>query len=154
MEEPEHGVDLARLTIAISGFTWALSALYTQMSEQHDVAGVDISVIETLAMFGPTSNSRLARLLHMNQPSMARALDALDQRGLLKRERLPVDRRTVVNSLSDEGRVLADAIARDVEQARPFVFAGASGEQFRHFVEVMEGAAAGYTRYRESVSES
>ena len=52
----------------------------------------------------------LARDLETDAPSMTRALDRMEAKGLVVRERSTVDRRVVQIRLTDEGRRIADLV--------------------------------------------
>ncbi|MCE9673733.1 MarR family transcriptional regulator [Myxococcus stipitatus] len=54
----------------------------------------------------PLSTGALSRLADINDRSITGIMDRLEARGLVRRTRLPADRRTVLNELTPRGRTL------------------------------------------------
>lgn len=67
-------------------------------------------VLETLQQRGPVHQQELAEALGRSKAQMTAIIDALEGRGLVRRERHAVDRRFISVYLTDAGRImLADA---------------------------------------------
>jgi len=67
-------------------------------------------VLDTLEQRGPTHQQELAEALGRSKAQMTAIIDALEARGLVRRERHEVDRRFISVYLTEAGRVLlADA---------------------------------------------
>jgi DNA-binding MarR family transcriptional regulator len=58
--------------------------------------------------------SHLAERLDLSVPTIVRALDALERKGLLHRERSSADRREIQLTITDEG----DRVRQEIERAR------------------------------------
>jgi DNA-binding MarR family transcriptional regulator len=72
-------------------------------------AGDDLTLAETSALSrldrgGPATSSDLAKLDRISPQSMGATIAALEQRGLIERQRDPGDGRRIVLSVSDTGR--------------------------------------------------
>ena len=145
-DSQDTAMSLRRLTLAVVNLTSAVNGLMRTLGERHGLNDLDFQALAALTIVGTASNGQLVGLLNTNPGTVARILDKLDQRGLLERERPPEDRRTVLNSLSPEGRELTDAMAREMEMARTVLLAGATDEQVRVFVEVLELIGANRAR--------
>ena len=70
---------------------------------------VEYSLLLLILANGPLSPKRLAQALALSAPHLTLLLDRLQERGLLRRERSQVDRRSQNVVLTDEGQRLAQA---------------------------------------------
>ncbi|WUH98650.1 MarR family transcriptional regulator [Spirillospora sp. NBC_00431] len=80
-----------------------------------DVRG--LSMLLALELYGPSSQRRLIDLSGIDKSTMVRIIDELEDRGLVRRERAPQDRRAYSITLTGDGeRTLAAArrVAVDV----------------------------------------
>ena len=81
---------------------------------------VEYSLLMLILANGPLAPKRLAQALSLSAPNMSMLLDRLQERGLLRRERSQVDRRSQNVVLTGEGgRIAQDsaAAAAPMEQA-------------------------------------
>jgi DNA-binding MarR family transcriptional regulator len=67
-----------------------------------------ISAIGTLSKHGPMSAGELAACERVQPPSMTKVLASLEERGLVRREAHPTDRRQVIVGITDAGEALLD----------------------------------------------
>lgn len=67
-----------------------------------------ISAIGTLSKHGPMSAGELAACERVQPPSMTKVLASLEERGLVRREPHPTDRRQVIVGITDAGEALLD----------------------------------------------
>lgn len=70
---------------------------------------VEYSLLLLVLANGPLSPKKLAQALALSAPNMTLLLDRLQERGLLRRERSQVDRRSQNVVLTDEGHRIAKA---------------------------------------------
>ena len=68
-----------------------------------------LSALFTLNKYGPLSAGELANHERVQPPSMTKVLASLEERGLLRRDPHPSDRRQAVIAITDEGKVLLDS---------------------------------------------
>ena len=81
---------------------------------------VEYSLLLLVLANGPLSPKRLAQALALSAPNLTMLLDRLQDRGLLRRERSQVDRRSQNVVLTDEGLRIAQAraaVAAPMERA-------------------------------------
>lgn len=71
-----------------------------------------ISAMGTLKKHGPMSAGELAACERVQPPSMTKVLASLENRGLVRRETHPTDRRQVIVAITDEGLALLDSERR------------------------------------------
>ena len=67
-----------------------------------------LSAMNTLHKSGPMSAGELATCEKVQPPSMTKVLANLDERGLIRREAHPADRRQVVLSITESGAALLE----------------------------------------------
>ena len=71
-----------------------------------------LSALYTLSKYGPLSAGELANHERVQPPSMTKVLASLEQRGLLRRDAHPTDRRQAVIAITDEGTALLESERR------------------------------------------
>jgi DNA-binding MarR family transcriptional regulator len=71
-----------------------------------------ISAMATLAKRGPMSAGELAGCERVQPPSMTKVLANLEERGLVRRDAHPSDKRQAIISVTDEGRALLESERR------------------------------------------
>lgn len=99
-------------SVAIHLLRWARS-----VDPQTSLSPERLSVLSVLAFAGPKTVSELAEMELVSLPAISRILGALEDDGLLIRERLAEDRRRVQARITRRGRTLMDgARARRVER--------------------------------------
>ena len=86
-----------------------LQAADAQLAEQ-GLTYVQWLPLYKLLVCADTNSSALAKDLGMDPASITRALDRIEAKGLLRRERSTTDRRVVHLVLTDEGRAVAQKV--------------------------------------------
>jgi DNA-binding MarR family transcriptional regulator len=71
-----------------------------------------ISAMGTLCKHGPMSAGELASCERVQPPSMTKVLASLEDRGLVRREAHPTDRRQVIVAITEDGEALLDSERR------------------------------------------
>ncbi|WP_239067504.1 MarR family winged helix-turn-helix transcriptional regulator [Actinomadura bangladeshensis] len=77
------------------------------MNDELRPLGIDVrefTMLLALDMYGPSSQRRLIDLTGIDKSTMVRIIDALEHGGLVRRERVPEDRRAYAVMLTDDGR--------------------------------------------------
>ncbi|WP_224365541.1 MarR family winged helix-turn-helix transcriptional regulator [Hyalangium versicolor] len=77
-----------------------------ELDKQWDISSTQHNVIVWLGYDGPLQTGELSRRAQIHDKSITGVVDRLEKRGLIQRERSPEDRRTVIVTLTDEGRKL------------------------------------------------
>ena len=91
-------------------------ALFEQhVGRPHGLRKVEYSMLLLLLANAPLSPKRLAQALKLSAPSLSLLLDRLQDRGLLRRERSQVDRRSQNIVLTVQGGRIARASAASAE---------------------------------------
>jgi DNA-binding MarR family transcriptional regulator len=67
-----------------------------------------LSAMGTLAQHGPMSAGELAACERVQPPSMTKVLANLEERGLVRREQHPRDRRQAILAITDAGKTLLE----------------------------------------------
>lgn len=85
----------------------ALAAAHVDEAVQpFGLSASQYGVLDTLQQRGPTHQQELAEALGRSKAQMTAIIDALESRGLVRRERHEVDRRFISVYLTEAGRVL------------------------------------------------
>ena len=104
--------DLLGFHIARAGVT--TFALFEQhVGQPFGLRKVEYSLLLLVLANGPLSPKRLAQALALSAPNLTMLLDRLQDRGLLRRERSLLDRRSQNVVLTDEGQRIAQASAAE-----------------------------------------
>ena len=89
-------------------------ALFEQhVGQPFGLRKVEYSLLLLVLANGPLSPKRLAQALALSAPNLTMLLDRLQDRGLLRRERSLLDRRSQNVVLTDEGQRIAQASAAE-----------------------------------------
>ena len=83
---------------------------------EHGLTYVQWLPLYKLLLCADTNSSDLAKALGMDPASVTRALDRIEAKGLLRRERSTTDRRVVHLVLTDEGRSVATQVPKVLTQ--------------------------------------
>ena len=92
-----------------------MSSIRTQADAQlaeHDLTYAQWLPVFKISLCTTATVASLARDLETDPASMTRALDRLEVKGLVRRERSTTDRRVVHLTLTDEGQVVAARVPR------------------------------------------
>lgn len=96
---------------------------------EHDLTYVQWLPLYKLMLCAETTNAGLARDLGMDPASVTRALDRLEAKGMLRRERSTADRRMVRLVLTDAGRAVAVKVPQTLACVLNAHLAGFSHEE-------------------------
>jgi DNA-binding MarR family transcriptional regulator len=110
-----------------------LGGVGVQNSEGH--------LLSFLRSYSPAPISELIRVFGLKKSTMTSVLDRLEKRGLLRREAHPTDRRSYFVGITDEGRRLAEAVQRPVEELERRIRDEVDDEDLRGFQRVLESIA-------------
>lgn len=85
----------------------------------------------------PASPKQLAPLLGTDTAGMTRLLDRLEAKGLVRRERHPQDRRSIVIGLTDDGKALLPRLPPIFGRVTTRLFAGFTGDETQQVAELL-----------------
>jgi DNA-binding MarR family transcriptional regulator len=89
-----------------------LTRLIRNQRVDMSVTLTQISAMATLNKRGPMSAGELAAFEKVQPPSMTKVLANLEERGLVRRDAHPTDKRQAIISVTDEGRALLESERR------------------------------------------
>lgn len=118
-----------------------LSSILQQADAQlaeHDLTYVQWLPLYKLLLNSDTRSTCLARDLGMDPASVTRALDRIEAKGLLRRERSTTDRRRVELVLTEQGRAVAAQVPEVLCNVLNAHLAGFSGEECEQLVSMLQ----------------
>lgn len=89
--------------------------LFEKRMRKLELRPVDFTVLSLLKANPHINQKRLSRAINVSPPNLATLLDRLQQRGLLMRERNPLDRRSQTLALTDAGKRLCSKAEKTVK---------------------------------------
>jgi DNA-binding MarR family transcriptional regulator len=114
-------------------------AVRAQINERLSPQGLTTLQYTTLSVLGsrgqPLSNAQLARRAYMTPQAMIEVLNALEAKGLIRRDPHPNHRRVYPASLTDEGRRVLTVCDASVEEMEEEMLAGLEPSQREAFAE-------------------
>ena len=118
--------DAHEVAAALRVATGRLYRRLKQLSTDQDLSLAESSTLSRLERGGPASSSELARHDRISPQSMGVTVAALEDRGLIERDRDPQDGRRIVLSITESGR----RTVHDKRGARTEQIAAALGTGF------------------------
>ncbi len=121
----------------------AIMPLFDARMEQYALRAVDFSVLTLINANPSLTQRRLAQAVNVSPPNMATLLDKLEQRGLLLRQRNPLDKRSQTLVLTTEGARLcakAETTASELETQATAMLSDAERAQLLHLLQKIYGA--------------
>jgi DNA-binding MarR family transcriptional regulator len=97
----------------------SIMPLFAERMEQYELRTVDFSVLSLLEANPNITQKRLSRAINVSPPNLAILLDRLEERGLLARQRNPLDKRSQTLALTPAGSRLctrAEKTAGELER--------------------------------------
>ena len=114
-------------------------AVRAQINERLRPNGLTTLQYTTLSVLGsrgqPLSNAQLARRAYMTPQAMIEVLNALEEKGLIRRDPHPNHRRVYPASLTDDGRRVLEICDASVEEMEEEMLAGLDPAQRELFAE-------------------
>jgi DNA-binding MarR family transcriptional regulator len=108
---------------------------FHERMKKFELRAVDFSVLSLLSANPNITQKRLSKAVNVSPPNLAILLDRLEERGLVMRQRNPLDKRSQTLVLTGEGTKLcgrAEKTATDLEmQATSMLSDGERGELLR-----------------------
>ncbi|APE49417.1 MarR family transcriptional regulator [Delftia sp. HK171] len=117
-----------------------LSSILQQADAQlaeHELTYVQWLPLYKLLLCSDATNAGMARDLGLDPASITRALDRLESKGMLRRERSTVDRRVVKLVLTDEGRAMAAKVPQVLSSVMNAHMAGFSHDESRQLLDML-----------------
>lgn len=121
--------------------------------QPHGVSPSQEAVLEALAAHGPQHQQELATRLSRSKAQLTALAEALESKGLVRRERPAADRRFVTVTLTEAGRALLAVVEPARARAVAELMGGLEGKQRRRLVEACEALVAQLAPAPEPVPE-
>lgn len=103
----------------------------------HDLTYVQWLPLYKLMLCGETTSASLARDLGIDPAAVTRALDRLETKGMLRRERSTTDRRVVHLVLTDAGREIAAKVPQALASVLNAHLTGFSHDESRLLIDML-----------------
>ncbi len=137
-ESPAAGSEAVepRISYVIARLERAVRAQINERLRPHGLTTLQYTTLSVLGSRGqPLSNAQLARRAYMTPQAMIEVLNALEEKGLIRRDQHPNHRRVYPASLTDEGRRVLTLCDASVEAMEEEMLAGLDPAQRERFAE-------------------
>lgn len=101
--------DEDQIVAAIRRIIRAVDVHSHRLMEAHGLTGPQLAVLQEVDRLGPASPTALARAVHLSQATVTGILKRLERGYLVRRDPSPADGRSVVITISDQGKSLLKA---------------------------------------------
>lgn len=115
-----------------------VSDSFSQRLERHDVSVPQWVVLRCLHGAENTSLNELAATVGVDNGALSRMMERLLQKGLIVRETDPANRRTVRLRLSETGKTLVPALAKEADENDEAFFGVIGEEERRQFLATVQ----------------
>jgi DNA-binding MarR family transcriptional regulator len=102
----------AELSASLRSSLMRLVRMLRHQRADMSITVTQLSALNTLKMQGPMSAGELAASERVQPPSMTKVIAGLEDRGLLRREAHPSDRRQAILMITESGKELLDSESR------------------------------------------
>ena len=123
------------------------------VKERLAAGGLSITVVQAAMLFlleqrdGRTM-TEISRLLFTDNSSLTRLADRMEKAGLVRRSADPQDRRTLIISITEEGRKQAEAARGIVRGVNADIKSRMSAEELEVFKRVLERLQGDFSKHR------
>jgi MarR family transcriptional regulator, lower aerobic nicotinate degradation pathway regulator len=135
------------LVSALVRMSFEVQMILGRIAATYEVSVIQVRLLGILRDREPTM-AALARFLMLDKSSITGLVDRAERRGLVRRAASPQDGRSVQVVITAPGRQLAEAFARDVDQAVGALVDGLTGAERRRLAALAERIAATGTASR------
>lgn len=115
-----------------------MQADLTRTLKPHGLRMLTYTALILIADNPGLSQSQLADAMDVERPNLVVILDALEQRELILRERVPTDRRTYALRVTLKGQLLCDAATADVNAHEEAILTGMDAETRKTVIGAMQ----------------
>ena len=118
-----------RISYVVARLERAIRAAVNERVRPHGLTTLQYTTLSVLGARGqPLSNAQLARRAYMTPQSMIEVIDALERKGLIRRDPHPSHRRVFPATMTAKGRRVLTACDAAVEEMEEEMLAGLSSE--------------------------
>lgn len=134
----------------MAGLLNTLAKGTAELVAPHRLLPIDYAILRLLLNEQQWTVTQLAQALPVKAPHISRVVTSLVGRGLVRRRRRRSDRRVVLLTLSDEGKVLTSELVRRVQSYEAMLSQGVCEEEMAAFASVTAKVIANYASLEES----
>ena len=113
-------------------------AIFLEECQDDDIRPVDFAVLSALQSHSDIDQITLSRLIAVDRSSIARIVESLEQRGLIKRFGNPADRRTKCLKLTRKGASLINKVQPAVNRVQERILKPLSKSEREVFLACLE----------------
>lgn len=140
-----------RISYVVARLERAIRAAIAERVRPHGLTTLQYTTLSVLSRHGaPLSNAQLARRAYMTPQAMSEVIDALEQKGLIKRDPHPKHRRLLPARLTPKGRRVLAECEREVDRMEELMLLDLSSRERTAFHEslktVVRALGAGFPR--------
>lgn len=138
---PDADTTEPRISYAIARLERAVRAAITERVTPHGLTTLQYTTLSVLHRHGePLSNAQLARRAYMTPQSMSEVIDALEQKGLIRRNPHPSHGRLLPAALTPKGRRVLSACDDAVDELERTMLAGLRETERAAFLDTIKRA--------------
>ncbi|RJG23455.1 MarR family winged helix-turn-helix transcriptional regulator [Massilia cavernae] len=116
----------------------AIMPLFHERMNGYELRAVDFSVLCLLNANPNITQKRLSKAVKMSPPNLAILLDRLEERGLLLRQRNPLDKRSQTLVLTPDGERMAADAAQSVSEIETKATSALSDAERAQLIELLQ----------------
>jgi DNA-binding MarR family transcriptional regulator len=129
-----------RISYVVARLERAIRVAITERVAPHGLTTLQYTTLSILGRRGqPLSNAQLARRAYMTPQSMSEVIDALEQKGLIRRGSHPNHRRVLPAAPTAKGRRVLAACERSVDELEDEMLAGLSDGERAALLQTLKG---------------
>lgn len=113
---PQNGAGEPRISYVVARLERAVRRAINDRVSVHDLTVLQYTTLSVLGRRGELSNAQLARRAYMSPQAMSEVIDALEKKGLIKRNPHPNHRRVYPAALTAKGQKVLAACDRLVDE--------------------------------------
>lgn len=130
-----------RISYAVARLERAVRAAVAERVSSYGLTTLQYTTLSVLNRHGaPLSNAQLARRAYMTPQAMSKVIDALETKGLIRRNPHPNHGRLLPATLTAKGRRVLAECERRVDEMEDVMLAGLSGRERIAFHEALKSA--------------
>lgn len=113
---PHDGAGEPRISYVVARLERAIRRAINDRVSVYDLTVLQYTTLSVLGRRGELSNAQLARRAYMSPQAMSEVIDALEKKGLIKRNQHPNHRRVYPAALTAKGKKVLAACERLVDE--------------------------------------
>jgi DNA-binding MarR family transcriptional regulator len=126
------------ISFRLSRVASVLHVGFSKCLEDFDIAPEQFGTLRIISEDGQITQSEIAEILAKRKPTVSRALDALEKKGLIVRESDRDDRRIKPIRLTDKGQEVLDRVVPKAKQFNDAIKARLSPGEIETFFRVLD----------------